>query len=213
MNITQILLSSTAVMLLVAIILSYGDMRSGVAEEGRKQSASQLIEENARLQAELDRLRSGMVAPAAQIEIPPTMSEERLTEIEKQNDLLKQQLVAEEDKRKQAEAEAMALTERQSGKINKEERRARMIAMAMVMAQVSEVAEQDGISVIVLDVKMPDQVQMNTQLAIRRGNGIIGRVEVSNIVDGNVFADPLPGTFPGGSIDVKVGDELIISLE
>ncbi len=52
---------------------------------------------------------------------------------------------------------------------------------------------------------------MNTQLAIRRGNGIIGRLVVSNIVDGNVFADPLTGTFPGGTVDVKVGDELIIA--
>jgi hypothetical protein len=51
---------------------------------------------------------------------------------------------------------------------------------------------------------------MNTELAIRRGTGIIGRIIVSNIADGATFADPLPGTFPGGSVDVKVGDELII---
>ena len=51
---------------------------------------------------------------------------------------------------------------------------------------------------------------MGTELAVRRGTGIIGRLSVSNIADGNVFADPLPGTFPSGNIDVKVGDELII---
>ena len=67
-----------------------------------------------------------------------------------------------------------------------------------------------GNEFIVLDVKIPQSVRMNTELAVRRGTGIVGRLKVSSMVDGNVFADPLPGTFPSGKIDVKVGDELII---
>lgn len=212
MNITQILLGSTAVILLVAIVLSYSDMKDGEAEYGMKQSAAELMQDNARLQEELDRLRSGVVASPAKavVEVPEEMSSDKLAEIEKQNTLLREQLASEAEKREQAEAEAVALTERQSGRINKEERRARMITIATLMAQVKEVAEDQGISIIVLDVMMPEQVQLYTELAIRRGNGIVGRLSVSNIVEGNVFADPIPGTFPGGSIDVKVGDELII---
>ena len=212
MNITQILLGSTAVMLLVAIILSYSDMKDGEQQYGLQQSASELMEENASLQEELDRMRTGAM-PAdtgAQLVIPAEVDTAMLDEMKKEQDLLRQQLVDEAEKRELAEAEALALTERQSGRMNREERRARNISIAMLMAQVSEVAEQDGISIILLDVKMPEQVQMNTELAVRRGNGIVGRLSVSNIVDGNYFADPIPGTFPGGTIDVKVGDELII---
>lgn len=212
MNITQILLGSTAALLLAALILSYGAMRGGEAEDGRKHTATELMQENARLQAEITRLRSGQPIAGAvpQVEVPDAMSKEKLSEIEERNKLLQEQFELEKKKREQAEAETLAMTERQSGKLNKEARRAKNISMAMLMAQVKEVADEQGIYVIVLDVKMPQSVRMGTELAVRRGTGIIGRLKVSNIADGNVFADPLPGTFPGGSIDVKVGDELII---
>ncbi|MEJ6571904.1 MAG: hypothetical protein QNL01_13815 [Akkermansiaceae bacterium] len=212
MNITQILLGSTAAMLLAALILSYGAMKGGEAEDGRKLSATELLQENVRLQAEVTRLRTGQSAPSAvpQVETPDSMSAAKLSEIEEQNKLLQDQVAAEQKKREQAEAETLAMTERQSGRLNKEERRAKMIAQAMLMAQVKEVAEQEGIYFIVLDVKRTQSVRMGTELAVRRGTGIIGRLSVSNIADGNVFADPLPGTFPSGNIDVKVGDELII---
>lgn len=212
MNITQILLGSTAALLLAALILSYGAMKGGEAEDGRKHSATELMQENARLQAEITRLRSGQPIPSGipKVDAPEAMSADKLHEIEEKNKLLQEQLAAEEKKRQQAEAETMAMTERQSGRLNKEERRAKLISQAMLMAQVKEVADQDGIYVIVLDVKIPQSVRMGTELAVRRGTGIIGRLSVSNIADGNVFADPLPGTFPSGKIDVKVGDELII---
>lgn len=212
MNITQILLGSTAAMLLAALILSYGAMKGGEAEDGRKHSATELMQENVRLQSEIDRLRQGLPVASAvtQVELPESVSKSKLREIEGQNELLRQQLAEAEKKKQQAEAETLAMNQRQSGKLNKEERRARLIAQAMLMAQVKEVAEQEGIYVIVLDVKVPQAVRMNTELAVRRGTGIIGRLTVSNIAEGNVFADPLPGTFPSGQVDVKVGDELII---
>ncbi|MBT8043434.1 MAG: hypothetical protein KJO79_00665 [Verrucomicrobiae bacterium] len=213
MNITQILLGSTAALLLVALILSYGSMKSGEEEDGRKHSATELMQENARLQAEITRLRTGQQLPGtvADVQKPDSMSQEKLREIEERNRLLQEQIAAEKKKREQAEAETLAMTERQSGKLNKEERRAKIIAQAMLMAQVKEVAEQDGIYVIVIDVKMRERVQIGTELAIRRGTGIIGRLTVSQVDDGgNYFADPLPGSFPGGSVDVKIGDELIV---
>ena len=88
-----------------------------------------------------------------QVETPDSMSAAKLSEIEEQNKLLQDQVAAEQKKREQAEAETLAMTERQSGRLNKEERRAKMIAQAMLMAQVKEVAEQEGIYFIVLDVK------------------------------------------------------------
>jgi len=214
MNITQILLGSTAAILLAALILSYSAMKGSEAEDGRRYSAKELMEDNARLQAEIARLRTGQDLSGGnpEVEMPERMSTGRLSELEEQNRLLKEQITAEKNKREQAEAETLVMTERQSGKLNKERRRAKLISMATLMAQVKEVAEEGGIHVIVLDVKMREQVRVGTELAVRRGTGIIGRLTVSTIDnDGNCFADPLPGTFPGGNIDVKVGDELIVA--
>ena len=212
MNITQILLGATAAMLLAALRLSYMSMRDGEKGDNRKQQAVELLQENASYEAELKRLKSGMplTAPILPVETPVTVSADKLKEIEIQNKLLREQVLRSEKKIAQAEEETLAMNQRQVQKHDKNARRARLISQAMIMAQVQEVADQKGIFVIVLNVKMPNAVRMNTELAIRRGTGIVGRVVVSNIDDGAVFADPLPGTFPGGSVDVKVGDELII---
>ena len=83
------------------------------------------------------------------------------------------------------------MTEREAGKQNKEQRRAKLISMATLMAQVSEVAQDQGIYVIVLDVKLPNHVREGTELAIRRGTGIIGRLVVSRIdIDDNFLQTP-----------------------
>ena len=213
MNITHILLGSTAAMLIAALILSYSAMKGGEAEDGRRTNAKALMEENFRLQAEIARMRTNQAyGGSQQAATPPAnMSVEKLGELEEQNRLLQQQVLAEKKKREQAEAETEVMTEREAGKQNKEQRRAKLISAATLMAQVSEVAQDQGIYVIVLDVKVPNQVREGTELAIRRGTGIIGRLVVSRIdIDDNFFADPLPGSFPGGEIDVNIGDELIV---
>ena len=213
MNITHILLGSTAAMLIAALILSYSAMKGGEAEDGRRTSAKVLMEENFRLQAEIARMRTSQAYGGSPLaaSAPQNMSVEKLGELEEQNRLLQEQIVAEKKKREQAEAETEVMAEREAGKQNKEQRRAKLISIATLMAQVSEVAQDQGIYVIVLDVKLPNQVREGTELAIRRGTGIIGRLVVSRIdIDDNFFADPLPGSFPGGKIDVKIGDELIV---
>lgn len=212
MNITQILLGATAALLLAALGFSYMSMRNGEDGDNRKQRAVELLQENASYKAELKRLKSGqpLTSPVVPVEPPAQISVDKLKEIEIQNQLLREQVLRSEKKVQQAEEETLAMNERHVQKHDKAARRARLIAQAMLMAQVKEVAEQEGIFVIVLDVKMPQSVNVNTELAIRRGTGIIGRIMVSNMEEGAVFADPLPGTFPGGSVDVKVGDELII---
>ena len=213
MNITHILLGSTAAMLIAALILSYSAMKGGEAEDGRRTSAKVLMEENFRLQAEIARMRTSQAYGGSPLaaSAPQNMSVEKLGELEEQNRLLQEQIVAEKKKREQAEAETEVMAEREAGKQNKEQRRAKLISIATLMAQVSEVAQDQGIYVIVLDVKLANQVREGTELAIRRGTGIIGRLVVSRIdIDENFFADPLPGSFPGGKIDVKIGDELIV---
>ncbi|NWK55276.1 hypothetical protein HW115_06620 [Verrucomicrobiaceae bacterium N1E253] len=212
MNITQILLSATAAILLAALGLSYISMRKDEEGDHRKQRAVELLQDNARYEASLRRLRTGqpLTTPIQPIEAPESISTSKLEELETANKLLREQVLRSEKKAKQAEDETLAMNERHAEKYDKAARRARIISQAMIMAQVKEVAQDQGIFLIVLDVKRPESVRINTELAIRRGTGIIGRVTVSNIEEGAVFADPLPGTFPGGAVDVKVGDELII---
>ena len=212
MNITQILLGAIAAILLALLGFSYTSMRHGEAANDRKDRAIALLQEEASYKAELKRLRSGhpITPSTTPIAVPVSPTEDKLKEMEIANKLLREQVLRSEKKAEQAEEETLAMNGIRAEKYEKAARRARLISQAMLMAQVKEVAQQDSIFVIVLDVKMPQAVRMDTELAIRRGTGIIGRVIVSNIDAGAVFADPLPGTFPGGSIDVKVGDELII---
>jgi len=209
MNITQILLGSTAAMLIAALILSYSAMRDGEVEDGYRQTAKELIDENARLKADLDRGR-GAAPTAAPLpaEKPATMTAGELDALKQENKRLQEEKLAADKKREQAEAETLAMNERSVGQRDKEARRARLISKAMLMAQVTEVPEQDGvIQFVVINVKQSN-VRVGTRLAIRRNTGIVGEVVVSRLDADAQIADPLPN--PVGKIDIKVGDELII---
>lgn len=210
MNVTQILLGSTAVVLLTALVLSFGAMKNGEKEDGRRVSAQELLDENARLQIEVDRLRGARPMPKPQpAELPDTMSTTKLKELEEQNKQLLADKAAAEMKQQQAEAETLAMNERASGQRDKTARRAKLISQAMVMAQVSEVAEVDGqIQFVVLDVKQSN-VRQGTKLAIRRNTGIVGEVIITRMDAEATVADPLPNV--EGKVDIKQGDELIVA--
>jgi len=209
MNTTQILLGSIAAMLLAALILSFSAMKDGEKEDGRRVSAKELMDENARLQAEVDRLRGGRPMPTPQpAELPDEMSAAKLKELEEANRQLLADKEAAEKKQQQAEAETLAMNERASGQHDKVARRAKLISQAMVMAQVREVAVMDGqIQFVVLDVKQSN-VRQGTKLAIRRNTGIVGEVIITRMDAEATVADPLPNAV--GKVDVKQGDELII---
>lgn len=209
MNITQILLGSTAAMLLAALILSFSAMKDGEKEDVRRMSAKELIDENARLQAEVERLRGGRpMATPQPADLPDTMSVAKLKELEAENKQLQEAKEAAEKKQQQAEAETLAMNERASDQHDKTARRAKLIGHAMVMAQVKEVVvENDQIQFVVIDVKQSN-VRLGSRLAIRRNTGIVGEVVVSRMDAEATFADPLPNV--EGKIDIKQGDELIV---
>ncbi len=210
MNITQILLGATAAMLLAALVLSFSAMKDGEKEDVRRMSAKELIDENARLQAEVDRLRGGrpMSAPEP-AQLPDSMSIAKLKELEEINQRLQAEKEAAEKKQEQAEAETLAMNQRSSGQLKKEAYRAKLIGQALVMAQVKEVVlENDQVQFVVIDVKQTT-LSMGQRLAIRRNNGIVGEVVVSRMDAEASFADPLPNV--AGKIDIVEGDELIIA--
>jgi hypothetical protein len=54
---------------------------------------------------------------------------------------------------------------------------------------------------------MPEQVQLDSILAIRRKTGILGQIKVTSIEGEEAIATPLPGF---GPIQAEAGDELIL---
>jgi hypothetical protein len=107
------------------------------------------------------------------------------------------------------EEEAALLTQREVEKVDKEGRRARIIQEALLIATITEYSATDGFAV--LNIQRHDNAQEGTKLAIRRNSGIVGQIQISSLYpDSQAVADPIPGTFLGGNIDIQPGDELII---
>ncbi len=209
------LLGATAAMMLAALVLSMNNNQTGDSGQADR-SQSDLIRENQRLEAELMRMRMSQAAAAPVAPAPvytPTVpvvpDEEALAAEIERNMQLEEELRLKEIEAKMAQDEAMEIARHDLEKRNRDARRARDINMAMLMAQVVEWTDEEGIQFAIIDVKMPDLVNEGMTLGIRRNGGIVGRLQVSRISFEGNFADPLPASFPGG-VDVKVGDELIV---
>lgn len=225
MNMMSVLLGATGLLLVAALILSVGSMNSGTDPK-----------ELAALRAEAERLNSAErelalyrqnglpttpVAPSTPI-IPanpatPSVEEaNRAAEDAARIAALEAELadVADdaEEVAKKAEIyreEAGLIAQRDLEKTDKEGRRARIIQEALLIATVTQYSADDGFAVV--NVQRHDNAQEGAKLAIRRKAGIIGHVQISSLYpDSQAVADPLPGTFIGGNIDIQAGDELII---
>ena len=87
--------------------------------------------------------------------------------------------------------------------------RLKLIAQALVMATVNHYDEPSRITL--LDLSRPENIVNGQILGIRRKkSGIIGRVKIDRIQNGQAFADPIPESFFGKPVDIRVGDELIV---
>ncbi|MGB0774401.1 MAG: hypothetical protein ACPG32_05140 [Akkermansiaceae bacterium] len=210
MNVTQILLGTTAAMLLMALLLSFNAMKDGEVGDQRRISYADLQNENLRLRAELTSTRTGQPAatPTTPIETPPSVSEQDMEALKEQNRLLKEKNEEEARKRKQAEDETLAMNKRHVERHSKAAKREKLITQALLMGVVKQVHAPAGTpELVIVETKRPN-VREGTRLAIRRGTGIIGLIEVTRVDGTNCFAEPLLN--PGGVVDVKVGDELIL---
>ncbi|WP_156817075.1 hypothetical protein [Rubritalea marina] len=90
----------------------------------------------------------------------------------------------------------------------KPDRRGQLIKSALVMARVTE---YDNVNKIIgIQIDRVGNVNSGDVLGIRRNAGIIGRITVGMIDRNQGVADPVPGSFFGGTIDIQPGDELIL---
>ncbi len=90
----------------------------------------------------------------------------------------------------------------------KNDRRANLIKSALVMARITEYENVNKIAGI--EIERVGNVNTGDILGIRRNSGIIGRLTIGMIDRNQGVADPIPGSFMGGNIDIKPGDELIL---
>lgn len=126
--------------------------------------------------------------------------------LEARNKELEDELLKEKEESLKNEEDGL-LAQRDLENRDKELRRARLISDAILMGKVIEYANDPTTgSYVSFDIKMPDQVQIDTILAVRRKDGIAGSVRVTMIEAGEGIADVLPGV---GPFTPEPGDELI----
>lgn len=137
----------------------------------------------------------------------PVVKTPSAEEIKRQADAAEQALINAE-KLRLGEEDAARKAEMAKKNGGDDKNRQWVIKNALLQATVNEFDIESGILIINL---MPEHNLVPGQIiGIRRNSGIFGRVTVSRIENYKIAtADPIPGSFFGGDIDIKVGDELI----
>lgn len=218
MDTIKMLLAATTALLLGALAWNWQKQNTlakdaPTAELDRiKRQLAEIAREEQNLAAE-KRLRDmGMTTSADAAKPSPSEVEEKeaqLRAIEEQNKLLQEELALKEKEKELAEKEGGLIAQRDLEKSDKELRRARQIAEALLMAKVTEYVEDPTTgSFVTLQLLMPENVNVDTVLAVRRKDGIAGSVKIREIIGGEAVADVLPGI---GPFSPQAGDELILA--
>ena len=207
-----VLLGATFALLLAAGVLSFQNMNQGVANASP--------EEMRRLQSQIDELRLEQERIKMERELSKTPAAVEPTAAEVQD--MQAELAAKEaeiaalaeekeDAEKKAQTyrdEAGFIGQRELEKHDDEQRRARLIRSALLIARVEEfVVDPEYGGFATIDVIMPDQVKVGTILAIRRNTGILGQIKIADVTPDGAIGNPLPGF---GEMSPEAGDELII---
>lgn len=222
----KLLLGATVALLIGALAWSWKGMEQGVRDTPRdtsKRLQEQIDELNfqvERLQKEkqLRELRETQLqqtAPVPQPVAPTATAVEDLKAQLAEREAALQALSEEKDKADRKadnfREEAGQIAQREAEKHDQEGRRARLITQALLKARVKEYVEdpQTGAFTIV-EILMPDQVNVGDILAIRKNSGLLGQVKVTEITPEGAIASILPGF---GIAKPQAGDELITPPE
>lgn len=225
MDTIKILLGSTLALIIGALIVFAGQLKEGMANAdpekletmSRQIAAMEREIEWMKLERERrltqDSPSTYNPAPASNSSTqtnsakpkPPEQVEDlkaRLKRVEAEAEAAKEEV-------QRAEQEASFLTERHVESRNKSRRRQRIIAEALVMATISEWLENpDYGTFATLKVERPESIQVGTELALRRKNGILGKLRIKNIAPDGAIAEPIT-TFD--EVKPQPGDELILN--
>jgi hypothetical protein len=216
MDTTKLLLGTIIALLLAALVMSWNGMQQGVKntpsdeyDRLRKQvDALRADQDRATLEKQIQQHNSVLVAPPAVTnDERETLKQQAKEDKEKLQALLEEKDKAERNA-KVSDSENLLLTQRDLEKKNSLARETRLISQALLVGKVKVYREdaQYG-SFVTLDVIMPEQVQQNTILAIRRNTGILGQLKVTSIEGSEAVASKLQGFGPVAPVP---GDELIL---
>ena len=215
MDTMKLLLGATIALLLGALAVSWQGMNVGVKNAPASEIA-RLDKQLKELRAEQDKIELERQIRQVRTDAPVTPTTDAAADIAAIRATMEAQAAAKvveeaakvERDAMVADAEELEMDKRKLEGSDSELRRARMISEALLMGTVREYVEDPQFGgFVTFDVRMPEQVQPGTVLAIRRKTGILGMLKVSQVeVDGAV-ANPLPGF---GKITPEIGDELIL---
>ena len=240
MNMMSVLLGATGLLLVAALVLSFGSLRGDSADPDVQKEIATLKAEIISLkqqEAQLLAMRAGARPAATDFTTPPGIATppavpgangqnsgiltptEQAARVEAianaENADLKDQIeemadqIEESERRAQTYKDEAGLAwQQQIEAHDQNQRRARIIREALLIATVTEWSEQDGFAVISL--QRPENVQVGTILGIRRQGGLLGQLKVAQVYPGEGMATADPHIFPGGSVDIQPGDELIV---
>ena len=217
MDTMKLLLGTIIALLLAALVMSWNGMQQGVKNtpSDETQRLSRQIEA---IKAEQDRiaLERQLLQQNTTLTVAPPIDTTTDTaalkqQVEEHSEKLAQ-LAAEKEKAerdaKTSDSENLLLAGRKMEEQNALMREARLISQALLIGKITEYVEDAQLGgFVTLQIVMPEQVQQDTILAIRRKTGILGQVKVTSIEGTQAIASPLPGF---GPIRPDVGDELIL---
>lgn len=211
MNNIRVIICATFALLVAALVYFYVNSSNPSSSDDR--SIKELENELAQAYLNLS-LEAPSNAPVANFPAPSTNSgfdivnelsaEEKKAKEEAEinriaDDIERQRLAEEKAKEDELMVEPIAPVDAT---------RQQWITQAQVMAKVTEFNKPNLI--VVAQIKQPEMVVPDMILGIRRNTGIIGRLKISSIEDGNAYADVIPASFFGKPVEIQVGDELIV---
>jgi hypothetical protein len=216
MDTMKLLLGTIIALLLAALVLSWNGMRGKVAGTPDEEVAK-LREQISAIRAEQERqalerqyVKNGSVAVAPPVETAAELDAMRQQVEENKAKLaaIEAEKAAKERDTKVSDAEQLLLDQREMEKNNSLMREARLVSQALLVAKITEYVEdaQTG-NFATIQILMPEQVQVDTILAIRRKTGILGQLKVTAVEGSEAVASALPGF---GPIQPVAGDELIL---
>ncbi|MFT3990879.1 MAG: hypothetical protein QM680_05660 [Luteolibacter sp.] len=218
MDTMKLLLGATVAVLFGALCWSFVDMKHK-EKEASPDELSRLKKQIDEFRVEQERIQFEkqlqQVRSAAPVQTAPAASDAELEAMkaelaEKEADLKK---LADEKSKVERDAstyrdEAGLVGQRALESSDTSLRRGRLIHDALLIARVREYAEDPAVgSFVTLEIIMPENVQVGTILAIRRNNGILGQLKVSDVTPEGAIANLLPGF---GQVKPQAGDELIL---
>ena len=216
MDTLKILLGATLALVLGLLITFATGMRDGV-RGASKEDLSKMRQQLFEIEQEMDRLRvekeRKLLREAA--ETPASSDVVTREEAEADREALEarlKQLEAEATEARmdaeRAEEEALLLNQKTAEGRDNEARRARLINDAMLIARIAHWQEDPNLGdFAILEVVSSENVQVGSELSIRRNGGVLGNLRISEITPEGAIANPVTRF---NEVKPQPGDELIL---